>query len=303
MKVGLCIPTRNPGAFANQQASSIARQSLQPDVVLVIDSSSTDGSLDAYRNIGARVDTIDAATFNHGGTRQKGAELLDAEVIVFLTQDAILATPDSLQKLVASFDDLSVGAAYGRQLARTGAGPIEVHARLFNYPAQGRTKSLEDKKALGIKTVFASNSFAAYRRADLMQIGGFPSKLIMGEDSYVVAKMLLAGKKIGYCAEATVFHSHDYSFAEEFRRYFDTGVFHARESWIRENFGYPQGEGVRYVKSELRYLAKENPFLIPSALVRNGLKLGAFKLGLLEARLPTFIKRRISMMRSYWPDQ
>ncbi|MEO8163846.1 MAG: glycosyltransferase family 2 protein, partial [Betaproteobacteria bacterium] len=232
---------------------------------------------------------------------QLGVEhLVGADVIVFMTQDAVLADEISLEQLAGSFKDENVACAYGRQLPRLGAGAIETHARLFNYPALSRTRKFEDRATLGIKAAFISNSFAAYRRSDLLAIGGFPAGLIMGEDTYVAAKMLLAGKKIGYCADALVFHSHAYSWADEFRRYFDTGVLHAREPWIRRQFGEPSREGLKFMTSEVRYLLRRNPLLLLSAFMRTLLKLFGFQLGLHESILPVGLKRHFSMLSSFW---
>jgi len=300
MSIGLCIPTRNPGRDAQIQADSIARQVLKPDRFLIIDSGSTDGTVSAYADAGAQVHVIDPADFNHGATRQLGVDMLGTDIVVFLTQDAMLAQPDSLEKLVACFEDESVGIAYGRQLPRAGARAIEAHARLFNYPAEGGNRTLETRSTLGIKTVFLSNSFAAYRTSALRKVGGFPAGLIMGEDTYVAAKLLLAGGSLTYCAQAPVFHSHDYRWIEEFRRYFDTGVLHAREPWIRKEFGGPGGEGWRFLRSELRYVLAHDPLLLPSAFVRTALKLAGFKLGLQERRLTVGLKRRLSMFKPYW---
>ena len=135
-----------------------------------------------------------------------------------------------------------------------------------------------------------------------MAVGGFPSHLILGEDTYIAAKLLLAERKIAYCAEALVYHSHNYKILEEFRRYFDTGVLHAREPWIRQRFGNAEGDGLRYVKSELVYLWARRRSLIPSALFRNAWKLIGFQLGLKEALLPQVMKRKLSMFRSYWAN-
>lgn len=300
LRIGLCIPTRNAGDDAYRQVAAIGSQTIKPDRFLVIDSSSSDGSVQAYAEAGADVHTIRPAEFNHGATRQLGVELLDTDVVVFLTQDAVFAEPESLRRLVATFANASVGVAYGRQLPKPGASAIATHARLFNYPEKGRDRSLEDRVELGIKTVFLSNSFAAYRSSELRRVGGFPAGLIMGEDMYIAGKILLSGGMVSYCAEATVFHSHDYTWAEEFRRYFDTGVLHAREAWILEQFGGPGGEGWRFLKSEMRYLLRRNPLLLPSALVRTSLKLFGFRLGLQERNIPLGLKRRLSMFRCFW---
>ena len=84
----------------------------------------------------------------------------------------------------------------------------------------------DNRKRFGIKTVFVSNSFAAYRRRALMQVSGFPVDTVMNEDTYVAGKMLVSGWRIAYCADAQVFHSHDYSFLDDFKHYLDIGVFH-----------------------------------------------------------------------------
>jgi rhamnosyltransferase len=304
LKTALCIPTLNAGADAARLAAAIASQSLRIDTVLVVDSGSDDDTREIFARAGARIHSIPRREFNHGGTRQLGADMLaDADLIIYLTQDAIPGDPQSFERLCGCFDDPGIGAAFGRQLPRPGAGHLEAHARLFNYPNESRVTTFDDRKTLGIKTVFFSNSFAAYRRSDLLTSGGFPSNLIMGEDTYVAGKMLLAGKKLAYCAQATVFHSHDYNLLEEFRRYFDAGVLHAREPWIRDHFGGAENEGLRFVKSELRYLLGRNPFPIPSAILRTLLKFVGFRLGLQEGKLPIAVKRRLSMLRTYWSDQ
>lgn len=300
-KIGLLILLRNGGEVWRRWPEAFAMQTVKPTQALVIDSSSTDGSAELARQAGFHVHAIPVEQFNHGATRQLGVEMLaEAEILVFMTQDAVLAAPDALERLLACFADERVGAAYGRQLPHPGAGAAGAHARLFNYPAHGEVKTVADAPRLGIKTAFISNSFAAYRRSALLEAGGFPGNVILSEDTYVAARMLLNGWKIAYCAEAQVFHSHDYGMAQEFRRYFDTGVFHGREPWIRQAFGQPAGEGMRFVRSELRYLLRRRPWLIPSALLRSALKFSGYRLGTLERHWPLWLKRRLSMQAGYW---
>lgn len=300
-KVGLIVPTLNAGKLWASWLEAFARQTRKPDYLLVIDSSSSDDTARLAREQGFDVQVIPKSEFNHGGTRQAGVNrLASADIIVFLTQDALLANSEAIARLLAVFEDEQVGAVYGRQLPHRNAGPIGAHARHFNYPAESQVRSFEERERFGIKTVFLSNSFSAYRRSALMQVGGFPTDTIMNEDTYVAGKMAMNGWKIGYCAEAQVFHSHDYGFKEEFKRYFDIGVFHAHTPWLQQTFGGASGEGLRFVLSEIRYLAKQAPWLIPSALLRTGLKWAGFKLGALHSGLPKAVRSCFSLHKTYW---
>ena len=231
------------------------------------------------------------------------AELLpNAELIILLTQDAILADCASISKLIEAFEDPSVGVAYGRQLPRPGAGAIEAHARLFNYPAQSQLRDLESRETLGFKAVFISNSFSAYRRSALMAIGGFRTAVIFGEDMLAGANFLLAGWKIAYAADACVYHSHRYTLQQEFKRYFDIGVMHSRERWLLSRFGKATGEAKRFVISELSYLRRKAALQIPSAVLRIGLKLCAYRMGRMEDMLTTQMKRHLSMHQRFWTE-
>jgi rhamnosyltransferase len=303
MRTALIIPTRNAMGHLDTLLPAISKQTLHLDTVLVIDSSSSDGTAEKFAAWGARVEVIDPATFNHGGTRGVAAALLpDADILIYMTQDAIPADIDAfanLQRALLSEDD--IGVAYGRQLPHTKASILARHSRAFNYPARSLTKRLSDAPELGIKTCFSSDSFSAYRRTALEQVGGFPLNVIGSEDAYVAGKMLLAGWAVRYAADANVEHSHEYTLAQEFRRYFDIGVFYGREYWIKAAFGTAGGEGFRFVKEEFAALrAAGQTWRIPEAVLRTALKLFGFKLGCIEQHLPIDLKRNLSMFSGYW---
>jgi len=302
MKVALIIPARNAGAHLDRLLPALAAQTLQPDTVLVIDSSSTDDTVSRFRQFGARVEVIAAQQFNHGGTRRWASEQVDADALILLTQDAIPATPQTFANLIQELEeDPRIGLAYGRQLPHPGAGILEAQSRHFNYSTQSRSKSLADAGELGIKTCFSSDSFSVYRRSALQAVGGFPEDVIGSEDAHVAARMLLNGYLVRYAASACVQHSHSYSLMQEFRRYFDIGVFYGREPWIREAFGTAGGEGKRYVQAELRALRDAGQLQrVPEVLLRSALKLLGYRLGHAEQHLPTPLKRRLSMFSNYW---
>lgn len=300
MKIALIIPTYNAGSLWQEWIAAYQMQSIKADQVIVVDSNSSDQTAALAEQAGFFVEKIAKEDFNHGGTRNLASKIADCDLLVFMTQDAIFADQNALANLLKAFNDPDIAAAYGRQLPHKNATPSAAHARLFNYPAQSKIKTLADAKALGIKTVFLSNSFSAYRKSVFEQLGGFPANTILAEDMYLAAKMVLAGYKIAYQADAEVFHSHNYSPIQEFQRYFDTGVFQQKESWITETFGQAGGEGKKFVISELKYLWKYAPFDIPKAIFSTLCKYIGFKLGMLWFKLPIQILRKCSMHKNYW---
>ena len=270
--------------------------------MIVIDSSSTDQTAVLAEQAGFFVKKIAKSEFNHGKTRNVAVALAptDSEILVFLTQDALLADSNSLRNLIKNFEEPEIAAVCGRQLPHLNANPLATHARLFNYPAQSKIKNKEDIDSLGIKVAFMSNSFAAYRKSVFEQLGGFPDNTILAEDMHLTARIIQAGYKVAYCAEAQVFHSHNYSLIQEFQRYFDTGVFQQKESWIQDQFGKVSGEGKKFVISELRFLLKNNVAWIPKALLSTLFKYIGFKLGSKWNKLPMSVVKKLSMHKGYW---
>jgi rhamnosyltransferase len=297
----LIIPTFNAARYWPALSEGIRSQSLVPNRVIVIDSASSDGTQELARRDGFTVVEILSRDFNHGGTRQFGAELAgDVEVLIYLTQDAVPFGVDAFANLLSTFEDAEIGAAYGRQLPREMAGPIEAHGRHFSYPPDCRVRSWESRRTDGFKSIFFSNAFGAYRRSALKSVGGFSPDVIFGEDTLVVARLHRAGWKTAYRADATVRHSHAYSVAEEFRRYFDIGVLHARESWLIEQFGSASGEGRRFVVSEMKHLLRHAPLHVPSALLRTIAKYLGYRIGRRESRIAPRLKYHLGLNRQFW---
>lgn len=296
------MPTFNAGSVWLNWIDALEKTGMAKNNVYIVDSGSTDGTVKQSINAGFNIKQISKKIFNHGATRQSAVdEVLNFDIFIFLTQDAVLADSFALDEIIKPFsNDASVGVAYGRQLPRPSAGLIESHARYFNYSEISEIRTLKDKSSLGIKVAFTSNSFAAYRKTALLDVGGFPSNTIVSEDMFVAAKMLEKNWKIAYCANAQVYHSHGYVMFQEFQRYFDIGVFNARESWLRQQFGGAESEGYRFVISEFKFLLKHDFRLIPLACLRTVFKILGYKLGLVEHRLSVPIKRFLSMQKTYW---
>ncbi len=298
--ISIIIPTRNAGRQLHGLFKALKSQTV-PCEIVVIDSSSSDDTRSVTENFGVRIIGIKSEEFDHGGSRTLAAKTARGDILVYLTQDALPVDKYAVENLIKPFEDETVGAVFGRQLPHPDATVFATHLRLFNYPEKSAVKSLSDKGRYGVKTPFLSNSFAAYKKRAIEEVGGFRDGLILGEDTFAGAKLMLAGYKIAYAADAVAYHSHNYSVFQEFKRYFDIGVFHKEERWILEEFGKAGGEGLQYIRSEIVYIVKNRKYnLLPEFLLRNFLKYAGYNLGGNYERMPIGLIKKISMHRGWW---
>lgn len=298
----LIIPVYNARPHLGRLVPAIRALDPAPGRILMIDSSSPDGSGEALRAEGFEVHTIPKSEFGHGKTRNLGARMCaGVEVLMYLTQDAIPENPGLAAALCAPFSDPQTGVVYGRQMPYPEASTASRFARLFNYPEAPRRTVAADIPVRGLKALFCSNSCAAYRVSALAQVGGFPEDLPLGEDLAVTGRLLEAGFASVYAPDARVVHSHNYTISEEFTRYFDIGALLAVDPWLSARDLKSGGEGLRFVTEELRYTFKHGGFLdLLSIVPRTAAKLVGFKLGHRCRSLPPALIRRLSMHHYYW---
>jgi len=303
-KISIIIPTYNAKNHLPKLLDGITNQSIKNYELIIIDSSSKDETVNIAKQHTNNITVIPQREFDHGGTRNRALEGVETDIVIYITQDVILEDEHAIEKLISIFENKEVAVAYGRQLPHDNATYFAKQLRENNYPTESDMVSIEDKDKLGFKTFFCSNSFAAYRVSVLREVGGFKSHLLFGEDAYATAKILLKGYKKAYIADAKVKHSHNYSIIEEFKRYFDIGVFYQTELWLIDEFGTPIGEGFKYVKKESFSLLKQGRFLLTlQSLMRNFFKFIGYKLGNNYGIIPLRIIKKISMHRAWWGEQ
>lgn len=295
--ISVLIPTYQAESSLGALLKILKCQRLERFEIIVVDSSSTDRTTEIAKSFGVQTYVIPKEEFDHGGTRTYLGKLANGDVLVYLTQDAIPVHDATVPTLVSGLmADERTGAAFGRQIPHENATPFAKHLREFNYPIASWERSFQDRARYGIKTLFCSNSFAAYKRTALEAVGWFKDGLLMGEDMHACAKMLKQGFRIKYVAEAAVFHSHNYSVRQEFKRYFDLGAFFRKERWILQEYGSAEGEGLRFIRSELSFLIRSGlPHYVPLSLIRILAKGAGFRLGQVSRCLPGKIVRWASM--------
>jgi rhamnosyltransferase len=215
------IPSRRGGSLLERAARAIADQDFAfPFALQLVDSGSDESELIRLREIGASVHSIPPESFDHGRTRDVGAERGGGEVIAFLNQDAVPVTSDWMRRLVRPLvEDSRVAAVQGgiaefepEVLAEEGRRRFywDSCGPRFYFTSESR-RWIERHGGIGLSTVNCAMS----RRAWLEQPFGFCAIL---EDKKWQAGAVARGWPMAYAPDALVWHSHDYDVAALWRR-------------------------------------------------------------------------------------
>lgn len=301
--VDVIIPTYHSDDSLNKLLVMLYQQTVKPERVIILHTEDYPGQeqpLPMIDGSNITVVPIDKKSFDHGGTRKYGASLSNADILMFMTQDAVPADEYLIEKLLEPYRDPWISATYARQLPDEKADLLERYTRHFNYPKQSRVKSLEDINELGIKTFFCSNVCATYRSSVYKKLGGFVDKTIFNEDMIMAASMIRADYRIAYVAEAKVIHSHRYTYVQQFTRNFDLGVSH--NQYVEVFHGLKsESEGIRLIKNSIRYLVEKKKYhLIPDLIISSGFKFLGYQIGKRYDILSKETRIRFSMNKAYW---
>lgn len=302
MKIDVIIPTYKPGKEFEKLIGRLQKQEYPIHKIIIINTRTDIFPEELNRsNYKIEITHIEPDQFDHGGTRNMGAGMSDADIVVYMTQDAIPVD----EKLIGTFakifeENPDIGIAYGRQLPREECNIIERYTRRFNYPEKSLIKTKEDLPKLGIKTFFCSDVCAAYRRNYLLSAGGFENPTIFNEDMIFAGKRIYAGDKVAYVAEAKVIHSHNYTGRQQFHRNFDLAVSQAQHPEVFE--GVPsEGEGIRMVKATAKYLIRSGqPLRIWNLIYQSGCKYMGYFLGKRYEKLPKWLVLKCTSSPKYW---
>lgn len=229
-KASVVIPTLNAGEVFETVLEAVVNQRTPwPFEVLVVDSGSTDGTLDIvakYDNVSLH--QIDKSDFNHGATRNLGAKLTTGEFIAFLTHDAMPVNERWLYNMVTSIERFPEAAgAFGKHFAWPEASAFtkrdlnshfEGFARLpINVGKETDQKRWADQDPAWLQKLhFYSDNNSCFRRAVWEKI---PYRTVaFGEDQLWAWDIIEAGYEKIYAPQAAVYHSHDYDAEETFER-------------------------------------------------------------------------------------
>lgn len=234
--VTVVIPVLNGEHYLAEVLDAVAaQQGVGAIETLVIDSGSTDASLELVRaRPTVRLHRIPNEEFGHGRTRNLGARLAEGRVVAFLTQDATPAGANWLRELIAPLETPGVVGVFGRQLPRPHAFPLQKYDIDLAFEAQGppdrvSIRTLDptlDPAAARTeldRLAFYSDVNAASTRAFLTEVLPYRD-LPYSEDLAFARDALTAGHSIAYAPAGAVLHSNDATVREYRRRMFDETV-------------------------------------------------------------------------------
>lgn len=299
--VDVIIPAYKPDQKLAHLIAMLQKQTYPIDHILIINTEERFWNHELIQDMtGVEVFHITQKEFDHGGTRRLGESLSNADILVYMTQDAVPADRQLIRQLIRPFQKSQVKASYARQLPAKDCRVIERYTRDFNYPEESFIKSADDLPKMGIKTFFCSNVCAAYDHKVYTELGGFPKKAIFNEDMIYAGHLIQAGYSIAYQAEAQVVHSHNYSGWQQFTRNFDLAVSQVQNPDVFSGIK-SESEGIRLVKKTASYLKSiGKSYLIFQLIYMSGCKYLGYRMGRIYQKLPVALVEKCSMNKSFW---
>lgn len=209
IRCSIVIRAYNEAGHIGRLLEGIRHQTISDVDVLVVDSGSSDATMDIARSFGARVITIQPAEFTFGRSLNLGIQHAAADLVVIASAHVYPVYPDWLENLLSPFDQSQTGLTYGKQRGAPGTyfSEHQIFARWF-----------PDETPIVQTHPFCNNANAAIRRS-LWEQRPYDETLSGLEDLEWANWLLGQGYQIVYCPEAEIIHVHAESPRKVYNRY------------------------------------------------------------------------------------
>lgn len=253
--VDIICPLYNASTFIeNLHKSLLNQKKIKINKFRYVLTESNDDTEDYLKKNDINYKKIKKEDFSHSLVREKEVLESDADIVVFITQDVIIEDELWLYNLVKDIDDKDIVATYSRQISKY--NNIEKYTREKNYPEDSFIVSKKDIDKLGLKTFFFSDAASCIKTSVFKELKGYDNKdLPISEDMYIAYKIIMSGKKIKYCADSVVNHSHNFTLKELYNRYKLTGKFFKENNYL-DKYG-TNSSGANLAKYVLKRILKE----------------------------------------------
>ena len=211
VRISVIIRTLNEGRHLDELLAAIASQDTRGlgVEVIIVDSGSTDATLDIAARRGCRILHISREEFSFGRSLNIGCEAARGDLLAITSGHCVPTGPDWLLNLCKPLLEGNAGYSYGRQIG----GPHSrfSESRVFSkyYPETSRVPQ---------EGIFCNNANAALERSTWERYR-FDEQLTGLEDMYLSRQLVADGGRVAYVADAVVVHHHDESASQVRRRY------------------------------------------------------------------------------------
>lgn len=215
-KVSLVIRCRNESRHIGRLLSGVAHQTVKGIETIVVDSGSTDNTLEVARKFPVRIVTINPKDFSFGHALNRGCTAASGDYIVFASAHTYPVYDTWVERLIAQFADPEIALAYGRQRGNetTRFSEHQIFAKWF--PAESIARQNHP---------FCNNANAAIRR-DIWAKMPYDERLTGLEDLDWAKRAMAAGRHISYVSEAPVVHVHEETHSYIANRYRREAIAH-----------------------------------------------------------------------------
>lgn len=285
-KYDCIIPVHRPTSDLTRLLRSLDSQTIKPQRVVLVESVDEGASkydlmdyIPGGMDLSIKLLAIPTSRFDHAATRNLAVAQGDSPIFVCMTQDAVPEDTHTMEALIAPLGKDRIALSYARQLPRPEASIEERITRSFNYPEEAMVKSREDIDRLGIKACFCSNVCCAYIRRVFNQLEGFEPPALFNEDMVYAMSLLKRGGRIAYTPSARVFHSHEHSLVQDFKRSYLLGISQGMHPEVFKGLS-SESEGIHYVRTVIKALADyKRPYRIPGFVVHCAARFTGYRLG------------------------
>lgn len=234
MTVDIICPLYNAEKYIENLDKSLRmQQDVKINKIIYAITVSNDKTLDYLKKNKCDYVLVAKKDFSHSLTRSDIGLKSNADIITFVTQDVVIEDKYWLKKLIKPIIDGKVSASYSRQITKF--NNIEKYTRESNYGNKSYIKSKKDIEKFKISTFFFSDAAGSIKTSVYKELNAYDGKdLPTNEDMYFAYKLIMNDHKIMYCSDSIVYHSHNFTLKELYKRYKLTGIFFKENKYLNK---------------------------------------------------------------------